>query len=343
MTCNPKSPLPTLLTSRLADLKADYTSVKGVPFEHFFCPFLFTDEDVPLCQGHVVNKAFGVAKNIWTVQRRDVDSFFGSHFEADFTRMRYRDSLGVKDVLGDRKLRQQLQPRIFAGDHMIEYFIPEGEVPSHFTALHAVSACLPSLVGLKLDPSELEKVVDVDWRIEINLDLRIGALVSLLKAAYLTQFLLFGYRYVFSPAGHLIGNQILGRLFKQYKDASRSETQEAARVDLEDCVNAVRPILGTDLELRGTMLDRQVLVTWAASGFPWATIIIIPTGDALHGVMLPAGDHVKQITTWLDFMNNDNDSIAVKLAQHEPDRKGGVWRLSKETLRLQWPKPSSLD
>lgn len=328
--------------SRLEALRADYAAVKGLPFEYLYCPFLFQDEDVPLCEGHVLNRIFGVATNIWLPQRRDIDAFFGSRFEADLTKLRYRGDLGAEDVLGDPKLRRKLRPRVLAGNRRIDYFIPQSEIPDKFTAVYSDDDALPPVIGLKIHPRELENAIDADWRIEVELDLRVGSFVSLLKAAHLTQFYLFGYRYVLSPAGHLVGKHLLGRIFEECRTTSRNDAQRFAATELSAAVNMVRPLVKTELDLSGTVLDRQVLVAWGASGFPWATIVIVPAGDTLHGVMLPVGDHVEGVATWHQFMSNENESIAVKLCRFEPELEGGIWELSKASWRIQWPKGAAL-
>ena len=69
---------------RLDSLRADYEASTGLPFQYFFCPITWKDEDVPLCRAHVINKAFRGADRSWTVQRADVDNWFGSLFENDF-------------------------------------------------------------------------------------------------------------------------------------------------------------------------------------------------------------------------------------------------------------------
>jgi len=69
--------------AKLEKLRSDYHQVRGAPFSHFFCPVLFSDEDVPLCKAHIVNLVFPDSSRIWTVQRKDVDNFYGSTFEAD--------------------------------------------------------------------------------------------------------------------------------------------------------------------------------------------------------------------------------------------------------------------
>lgn len=326
------------LEACLTALQADFKAVKGTPFSHFFCPILFRDEKTPLCKGHVLNEAFGIGRSKWTVQREDVDNFFGSRFESEITKVRYRDAIGSQDVLGDRRLRRELNPRLYAGNREINFFIPQGEVPDHFTSMHSSEEGLPPLIGLKMRPSELDEAIDADWYIEVSLDLRVGFFVSLLKAAHLTQFHLLGYRYALSPAGHLVGSQMLGRVFEATKGLSKSGAHELAKRELLGCENMVRPLLGTGLDLRGTVLDRQILVGWSSSGFPWAMIVVVPVGDSLHCIMLPVGDHVEGIATWDSFMKNENESIAVKLGRFDPDTEQGIWLFSKDTWRIQWPK-----
>jgi hypothetical protein len=65
-------------------LRDDYHRVAGEQFRWFHCPFLFRDEDVELCRGHVLNQAFVGSKRVWTIQRKDLDNFYGSFFEPDF-------------------------------------------------------------------------------------------------------------------------------------------------------------------------------------------------------------------------------------------------------------------
>jgi len=64
---------------KLKRLNADYAQLTGQPFSYFLCPILFKDEDVPLSQAHVVNKAFPDSSLTQTIQRQDVDSFYGAN------------------------------------------------------------------------------------------------------------------------------------------------------------------------------------------------------------------------------------------------------------------------
>ena len=40
---------------KLEGLRSDYQTVTGFPFEKFYCPILFRDENVELCRAHLVN------------------------------------------------------------------------------------------------------------------------------------------------------------------------------------------------------------------------------------------------------------------------------------------------
>jgi hypothetical protein len=75
------------LIDKLSALRADYETVTGRPFSHFYCPILFRDEPVDLCQAHIA--AFHDSSRAGTVQRADVDNFVGSVFEADFVAMQH--------------------------------------------------------------------------------------------------------------------------------------------------------------------------------------------------------------------------------------------------------------
>ena len=82
----------TQVKKRLEDLRSDHESVTGSPFKHFLCPILFRDDDTELCRAHVINKSFQESDRSWTVQRADVDAWYGSMFEADFWRSKRETS-----------------------------------------------------------------------------------------------------------------------------------------------------------------------------------------------------------------------------------------------------------
>ena len=97
--------------NKLETLRFDYREVTGKPFLHFFCPVLFQDEDAALCRAHIVNSAFPDSCRRWTVQRADVDSFYGSAFESDFVDLQYRGQHLTDDAITDPLLSKSCGPR----------------------------------------------------------------------------------------------------------------------------------------------------------------------------------------------------------------------------------------
>jgi hypothetical protein len=101
--------------SKLAALRSDYTSTVGCPFETFYCPILFRDDEVELCRAHLVNQAFRSTSRRWTIQRKDVDGFYGAFFESDFVKLQLRQKPDEEPfaILADRRRAQQLEPAVY--------------------------------------------------------------------------------------------------------------------------------------------------------------------------------------------------------------------------------------
>ena len=100
---------------RLRELKRDYESTEHRPWKHFFCPVLYRDEETELCRGHIINEAFKDADRSWTIQRSDVDGYYGSRFEADFLALEKIGTLIAEDALADKNLARQFRPEILLG------------------------------------------------------------------------------------------------------------------------------------------------------------------------------------------------------------------------------------
>src|SRR5271157_6434322 len=115
-------------------LNADYTQLKGQPFAHFFCPILFRDENVLLCQAHIINQAFPDAPSDWTIQRKDVDNFYGSVFESEFVAIQYSGQTHG-GIFADKKLSKLFKPQILVDDKPVDFYLPNNEVPKDFTRL----------------------------------------------------------------------------------------------------------------------------------------------------------------------------------------------------------------
>ena len=119
--------------AKLRELNVDFAEVRGMPFSHFFCPVLFRDEDVELCKAHIVNQAFSDARRHWTVQRADVDGFFGSCFESDFVDIQYQGQVTATQAMVDKALAKKFRPQVFVKGQAVPYYYPRatGSPPQH--------------------------------------------------------------------------------------------------------------------------------------------------------------------------------------------------------------------
>ena len=87
------------VAAQVKSLRVDLESVTGNPFQHFFfCPILFKDERPQLCRAHVIYRGFRNSDPSWTIQRADVDAWFGTLFEDDFLVPEYKDGRAVGDI-----------------------------------------------------------------------------------------------------------------------------------------------------------------------------------------------------------------------------------------------------
>lgn len=192
----------TALRRRLEELRADYQEVTGEPFAHFYCPILFEDENVELCQGHIVNKAFPGSAKKWTVQRKDVDNFYGTNFEADFLGIQYKDYPDPVNALADKSLDRVLKPKILVDGVPVAHYRASGKASTHHTQvmLESPGQVVPLVFKISADAIRDDTMLEI----EISADLRLPAIVSAIKAAHLTLFELLGYRYARSAGGQFV-------------------------------------------------------------------------------------------------------------------------------------------
>jgi len=328
----------TKVESKLEKLRADYAQIKGQPFIHFYCPILFKDEDVPLCEGHIINKAFRNTSRTWTVQRKDTDSFYGSRFESDFTAIEYyTENLSPDKVLVDKKLSKKFNPKILVDDELVDYYVAQDDIPKHFTGVGIDNDGEIVRLALKLPPEDVSAAVDQNWELEVSKDVKIPALVSLIKSAHLTLFGIMGYRYAFSLGGNFVGRDILGKFFLDNCDRSKSAVVENASTFFREYVHMVRPIQFNGLNLQGTITDRQAFACRSGNYF-WALIAFIKTSQMLHAVMLPVFDQPDAVVTFLNFLKNENESVEVMPCRYEQ----GEWEISRERIQTIWPKKGVL-
>ena len=117
------------LEERIEALRLDFASVRGKPFEHFFCPILMRDEPAEMCRAHIVNDALGTCK-LWLPQRKDVDSFYGSVAEADLVTVITERKKNLIELMRDgRKPRRMLRPILLHEEREIEFYFPKPNAP----------------------------------------------------------------------------------------------------------------------------------------------------------------------------------------------------------------------
>jgi hypothetical protein len=324
--------------AKLEKLLADYDQVRGQPFSHFFCPILFIDEDVPLCQAHIINLAFPNSSRAWTIQRSDVDNFYGANFEADFIAIQYAERWSPSEVLTDKILSKRFKPRIVVDGMPVDHFIAHNDIPEHFTRIEFDDGERMVQFGLKMHPEDVLAAVGQKWEIEISKDVRVPALVSLIKAAHLTLFEMLGYRYALSAGGYFIGRQILGEFFLQNCGKPKTEVLEKAHSFFREFVHMVRPVQSCSPGLQGTITDGLLFISRGNNGAPWALIVFIKTSQSLHAVMIPIFDQPDAAAMFMDYLQNKNDSVEVTLCRFDQDR----WRIDKKSSRLFWPKSGIL-
>ena len=323
------------LEKLLDDFRANYASIAGKPFDYFFCPILMKDEDTSLAFGHIVNKSIPNSSRECVVQRRDVDSFFGSCVEADWVAYCQASERPFTDLFSDPNLNRTIRPRIFVGDEVCDYHRALGHRSSEHTEaiLEEVDEAnkTPNF-WLHISPSDLIAAPDREWSAEVDFDCRVPAVVSLIKAAYLTLFRLLGYKYVLSAAGNLVGNRILGEFYRAFNE-SIEKAKLGARSYFKPYIHMVRPTIAGG---RGTIEDNSILMCLGARQEPFAYIVSVRTLEQSHGILMPCVESDESVATFEDFLRNDNETIRGIPCSLDFVTKS--WREIGKLTEVNWPK-----
>ena len=328
------------LDEKLEELRADYQHISGKPFSHFYCPILFTDEDVTLCKAHVINRGLPDSPSTFTVQRKDVDNFYGSRFEADFLDIQKYKDRSTAEIITDRQLSDKSASKIYLEGKPVEFFLAKSadQIPEHFTAVHFTSINSNVPFGLKMHPADVVAAQGKSWEVEIYRDVRIHTIVSVIKAAHLTLFEMVGYRYGLSLAGHYVGHEILGKFFLQNRGKSKPDVLRAAVPYFREFAHMVRPVISCPFETGDSVVDRTFLMCVGASGGIWGFIVLVKTGDLTWGVLLPVFEQAEQAATYLNFLKNGNECIQIATCWFKNDQ----WEMTKNTIPLNWAKTGIL-
>lgn len=326
------------VTTELEKLNQDFAGIVGRRFEHFFCPILYRDEQTELCKAHIINEAFRDSTRESTVQRVDVDSFYGSRFEADFVDMARFKNLSMTTILADPSLSRRFNATILHDDIPVAHFYTTRELPEQFSGLQLCDLDPSFTLGIKMQPSELIAAAGDHWEIEVSRDVRLPMLVSTIKSAHLSMFRMVGYQYALRAAGHFIGRSILGEFFIQNNDRRKKDLSDRALHFFFEFVHMVRPLTHINIDVQGTVTDRMLFLCMGGSGVAWAFIVFVKTGEQIHAVMIPTFHGPEQIETFLGFLKNDNSSIQVTTGRFEGDK----WEVAKNTTSMNWPKDGLL-
>jgi len=322
--------------SELDDLNADYAQIKGQAFSRFFCPLFFQDEDVKLCKAHIINQAFPGAPSDWTIQRADVDNFYGAYIESEFVPLQHRNQTHG-DIITNHQLSKSFKPQFLVDDKPVDFFVANGKVPKNFTPLQFDNNGTITDTGLMMSPEDFLAAKDKNWQISIEKDIQVPALVSLIKAAHLTLFKMLGYKYAFSSGGHFIGRDILGEFYLQNKGKAKKEILENAYSFFKEFGHMARPIDSSEINFQGSISDNQILLCQKYGDIAWGCIVFVKTAQAVNAVLLPYFDQPDSVVRFFDFLKNDKEEIDVALMRFEQ----GHFELTR-AIKIIWPKSGIL-
>jgi len=243
-----------------------------------------------------------------------------------------------EDILVDRDLSKKLHPKIHMGGEVVQHFVAHGPVPSHFTEAFVDSPSGATRLGLKIHPDDARAAMSKGCQIIIEKDVRLPALVSLLKAAHLTLFEMLGYRYALSAGGHFLGRTVLGDFFLRNRDLSKADVLIDAMSHFPEFANMMRPVLTTPSELQGTVSDRFLFVCRCETETPWALMVFIRTSDLLHAVLVPVLEAPSAAARFVTFLRGEGGAIRGNRCRFEGDSFFGA----KESEILMRPKAQFL-
>lgn len=237
----------------------------------FLCPILLKEEETELCRGHIVPKAAGGRE--WVIQRKDVDNFFGTKFEAD-----YNHGIGIQGLDFDNMIKYMLQKR---PSSRAQWLLKSRSGERHKVSLQHVDNEHFAVHG----PSDVQPG---QYELGMEYDLRYPTLVSCLHTLHLGQFKRLGYTYANSNAARYT-SRLLSDLFNVLK-ARKLKGHEAQEQLERLCIthkNMVRPVMYNAEKLDQRLLQdpfEWFLVAWDGNSV-FATIHFLQAGGKWNAVM----------------------------------------------------------
>ena len=332
----------TLLGTDIERLRANYSSVRGEPFEHFYCPILHVDEDVPLSDGHIVPKSLGGTAKV--LQRRDVDNGFGSFFEAE-----------VKDAIdhgfGERDLLQKILSGYPKDAKELRRFKLHVKLHSNAEPVDVQARNVDGETQFFVKRDDLggaEGHLKAEFGIE--LDARSSMLATALRTSHLCWFRRCGYGYVFSNEGIFVA-WALERFYRNFveprygssKTESGSLMSDRVKREVDEyCfqfANIIRSWLhesddASHEELQRGTLDSGWFIALRDGDDVYGRISIVKLGSHYIAVMTPI---ITDSRGWALFDLAVNLKLEYSLARHNAEQ--GVLEFGRLAARqpLIWP------
>jgi hypothetical protein len=341
MDCDmPNHEYSTDTAKRLPSHQANFNWVTGKSFNYFFCPILHVDQQAELCMGHVINDACPDSFGGRVVQRKDVDSWYGRVFEADFTGRVRQLTMGLEKALKDPRMRRTIPIRLFVGDVELESYPDDGvEVPGHTSVEFEISPGVFLSRKVKKPTEKLEAMVG-ERRIEIGRNDSVAVFVTLIKSAFLTLFRELGYGYALSPGGKRLGHDILGKFFLQYHHENLPDVKKAAGQVFRPYVNMMRMIVAFEGEGRnptGTVEDGLLSAAITPNHTIFALKVFLRTAEINYSVLAPFYDTEEGKRAFDDFLVNDCQKLTTRKCQI----KDKAITIEQRVTPLIWPKKPS--
>ena len=189
-----------------------------------------------------------------------------------------------------------------------------GAVPRKLRGIHSssCSTTASSICNLGINKSEdyLLSLPDSALQFVIDADFWPQVIASMIKAAHLTLFKMFGYEHVFSPDGMYVAS-ILRDFFEKYKRPAKPKDADVADY-FRHFETMVVPMMKCD-DLVGTITDSRLLSVFDNRDRIFAMGVAVNAGSDMFCVFVPGMGAA--IDTYFSFLNAQPPSIAVKLTR----------------------------
>jgi hypothetical protein len=320
--------------------REDYARETGTPFEYFYCPTLREDEETEVCEGHVVNQRLSDTTRKWVIQRKDVDAFFGEAFEQHFQdAVNVLEKKDINDILFDPALRRRVPIDAFLDGEPVGWYVYQGGKAESHTLLPPLRRGNKELLLVLKADLRAQGSVKRKLAFEVRADFRLVVLVSLLKAAHLTNFRLFRYKYALSKAGEYVGRDILGSFYLRHSDKRAS--WDSVRKDALDFFKPYRtmvcPVRETDGPLTGTVDDNVIIACMRPGRQMFATGVFVRARSQRFMVIIPSFTSEQGVEDYNEFLTSDEEYFDTKLIWF--DAEAHCFRTDTSPHgRVHWPK-----